>query len=33
MEDVQDLITDCTDAEYCEIVQDEYTAIEEVEDE
>ena len=32
MSDVQDVITDCTDAEYCEIRPDEYGYIEEVDE-
>ena len=30
MEDAQNIITDCTDAEYCEIRPDEYDSIEEI---
>ena len=30
MSDVQDVITDCTDAEYCELRPDEYDSLEEV---
>ena len=30
IEDVQNVITDCTEAEYCEFRPDEYEAIEEV---
>lgn len=33
MNDVQDVISDCTEAEYCEFRPDEYEGIEEVEDE